>query len=434
MKHPFQILKASSNGEFLVASVKNTVYVSSLKDGRLLGTWCDELDSSYTILKQHELKLKKLEEAERENEEGDAPKKTKTNDNKAVKVPKIPVPGPGAPQIYNYIRTLELSKEGDILVLTTDSDKSVVIFKIDLSAENCLIQLKRQPLPKRPCAVSLSLDKKYVTVADKFGDVYNILIDDQTPAQEKDLRPILGHVSMLVDIAICEHGGKSFILSADRDEHIRVSNYPKSYVIKGWLYGHSSFISNLHISSFDSNLLISGGGDDYLCLWNWYDEKLLNKVQLRKLVEHYLTDFHLPPERFLSEDSIKEISISKILTYHHPTTDSNLLFVLCENVKAILAFRIEKDYTVNHIQTLALSTALVDLTLIDSDSVLIGSKDTDSQTEIIEFYSINDGGNLEVLDNKLSESISSLNKIELNSREEFYPLYYIHTLRKRSEH
>lgn len=434
MKHPFQILKASSNGEFLAASVKNTVYVLSLKDGKLLGTWCDELDSSYTILKQHELKLKKLEEAGREDEENSEPKKTKTNDSKAVKVPKIPVPGPGAPQIYNYIRTVELSEDGDILVLTTDSDKSLVIFKIDLRAKNCLIQMKRQPLPKRPCAVSFSLDKKYVAVADKFGDVYNIPIDEQTPSQEKDLRPILGHVSMLVDIAICEQGGKSFILSADRDEHIRVSNYPKSYVIKGWLYGHSSFISSLHISSFDSSLLISGGGDDYLCLWNWYDEKLLSKVQLRNLVEPYLTNFHLPPERFLSEDSIKEISISKILTCHHPTTDSNLLFVLCENVKAILVFKIEKDYTVNHLQTLALSTALVDLALIKSDSVLVGSKDTDSQNEIIEFYSVNDGGSLEVCDNKLLNLISSSNKVEVNSREEFYPLYYIHTLRKRSEH
>ena len=49
---------------------------------------------------------------------------------------------------------------------------------------------------------------------------------------QKKLVPILGHVSMLTDVLIGKFNNKEFIISTDRDEHIRISNYPKSYVIK----------------------------------------------------------------------------------------------------------------------------------------------------------------------------------------------------------
>lgn len=131
-------------------------------------------------------------------------------------------------------------------------------------------------MPRRPCAVTLSLDGATVFCADKFGDVYTVPLLP-TPEQDQAARDaakviakpftptaseltvhskanlkslqnqmknaqeanvtlkkeplsfahdlILGHVSMLTDIIIAEshaNGRKQFIVSADRDEHIFV--------------------------------------------------------------------------------------------------------------------------------------------------------------------------------------------------------------------
>lgn len=446
MKHPYQIITTDKTGKHLFATVKNHLQVFDLKSGSQLGSWVDDVDINTSLKKQQQDKIKALEAQQEELtqasedtelENDSSYKKQKSNISKAIKVPKIPVPGPGAPPIYNYIRALTLSKDQKFLIGITDSDKSVIIFKIDFeNTVNCLTVIKRQAFPKRPCAVSTSIDDKTVVVADKFGDVYTIDIDSEKSIDEKELSPLLGHVSMLSDVKIAEHNGKQFILTGDRDEHIRVSNYPKSYVVKHWLFGHREFVSSLHIPEFNSDLLISGGGDEFICLWNWYNNELLSKVPLRDLIQPFLSDSHLPPERFLKEDSVREISISKILTYVNPKSNDKLIIVLCENTKCLLLFELKNDFSITHKFTLKVDYSLIDICLDLSSGTFIASKDIDSSDDLLEFYQLNNDSNtLEIVDRSgLSRAISEANKCEVQSRDQFYPLYYINTLRKRSEH
>lgn len=446
MKHPFQIITTDKSGKHLFATVKNNLQVFDLESGRQLGSWVDDVDINTSLKKQQEEKIKALEAQQEELtqtsedtelENDPSSKKQKSNISKAIKVPKIPVPGPGAPPIYNYIRALTLSKDQKFLIGITDSDKSVLIFKIDFeNTDNCLTLIKRQAFPKRPCAVSTSIDDKTVVVADKFGDVYTMDIDSEKTIDEKELSPLLGHVSMLSDVKIAEHSGKQFILTGDRDEHIRVSNYPKSYVVKHWLFGHREFVSSLHIPEFNTDLLISGGGDEFICLWNWYNNELLSKVPLRDLIQPFLTDSHLPPDRFLKEDSKREISISKILTCVNPKSNDKLIIVLCENTNCVLLFELKDDFSITHKFTLKVDYSIIDICLDLSSGTFIASKDIESNDDLLEFYKLNNDSNtLEIVERSdLSKAITQTNNCEVESRDQFYPLYYINSLRKRSEH
>ena len=194
-------------------------------------------------------------------------------------------------------------------------------------------------MPKRPCAVRILTDNATILVGDKFGDVYSLPLfpsenelngqDDggdtaAPPPRGSDFKPTatnltvhtkrnrmaleaqmkqtnltprkegakfehklqLGHVSMLTDMttaAITTAEGKSrqYIITADRDEHIRVSRAPpQAHVIEGYCLGHTEFISKIRLTG-DAKLLFSGGGDDWLGVWDWQACQLVNKLDLR---------------------------------------------------------------------------------------------------------------------------------------------------------
>jgi len=194
-------------------------------------------------------------------------------------------------------------------------------------------------MPKRPCATVISLDDTTIISGDKFGDVYSLpllptpeedaaamnalkqeasktaaptatektvhskanrraLETQQKQAKEGTLGTpkvplafahelLLGHVSMLTDIAVATVGYdeklRSYILTADRDEHIRISRGPpQSFVIEGFCLGHREFVSKLCLP--EPTLLVSAGGDSDLFVWDWLDFKLAKKVDLYQAV------------------------------------------------------------------------------------------------------------------------------------------------------
>ncbi|PWW77730.1 hypothetical protein C7212DRAFT_90045, partial [Tuber magnatum] len=92
---------------------------------------------------------------------------------------------------------------------------------------------------------------------------------------------LLGHVSMLTDLlsvttTTAQEGQKrKYIITADRDEHIRVSRYPQSWVIEGFCLGHTAFVSKLLVPRWAPQEVLSGGGDAWLGRWRWADGKCL---------------------------------------------------------------------------------------------------------------------------------------------------------------
>jgi tRNA (guanine-N(7)-)-methyltransferase subunit TRM82 len=116
---------------------------------------------------------------------------------------------------------------------------------------------------------------------------------------------LLGHVSMLTDVVLVERDGRNYIVTADRDEHIRISRgIPQAHIIESYCFGHTEFVSRLCVPTTYPNILISGGGEDEIYVWDWLIGKILQKVDLRSQV---LRDI---PETNQNLDTIDNINLA----------------------------------------------------------------------------------------------------------------------------
>ena len=129
-------------------------------------------------------------------------------------------------------------------------------------------------LPKRPTSLSLTKDGQTILVSDKFGDVFRWAkhttcpqvtsqqsssyplhpdpsTEGQTPAKRSrdslsaHENPsggtlVLGHVSLLTNFILTPD--ERYIVTADRDEHVRVSWYPQGYNIEMFCLGHRKYV------------------------------------------------------------------------------------------------------------------------------------------------------------------------------------------------
>lgn len=258
-------------------------------------------------------------------------------------------------------------------------------------------------MPKRPCAVVLTQDDSTILCADKFGDVYSLPLigkadehvsefkhfeekptsEDpelarkpfipsatsltvhtkrnldalrqqhnltQKKAEKKALRfdhqLLLGHVSLLTDLACVSLKPREYILTSDRDEHIRISRgIPQTHIIEGYCLGHTQFISKLCIPPSYPQLLISGGGDDYLLLWNWLAGSIKQKIDLKSSVNDFKKQFgsenglgqlssKSPDADVAEDDEAGQIAVTSIRTLETstrlPEKDQTEVVVTCE--------------------------------------------------------------------------------------------------------
>jgi len=70
-----------------------------------------------------------------------------------------------------------------------------------------------------------------------------------------------------------------YLITSDKDEHIRISHYPEVYDILCYCFGHTEFVSGLQFLPTQPELLISGGGDGSLRLWHWQTGKQVDSFQ-----------------------------------------------------------------------------------------------------------------------------------------------------------
>jgi len=237
-------------------------------------------------------------------------------------------------------------------------------------------------MPKRPCALAITDDDTTIISADKFGDVFSLPIivseaSEQTTSEAQPETPnpepveallftpaantltvhsvrnrralenqkrqtvtkperaapifeyklLLGHVSMLTDVALLTYNGKRYIFTADRDEHIRISRgIPQTHIIEQFCLGHTEFVSRLCLPDSCPGLLISGGGDDDIFLWNWENGRLLSKADLKSHVEIV----HHSSGKAAEDGSVEGLKIAVSSIQHVRLGVEDIILVSCE--------------------------------------------------------------------------------------------------------
>ncbi|KAF7309971.1 tRNA (guanine-N(7)-)-methyltransferase non-catalytic subunit TRM82 [Mycena indigotica] len=192
------------------------------------------------------------------------------------------------------IRAAAIDSDGRHLV-TVGDDKQLKVWRLD-----GLELFNQRELPKRPTALGFTKNGDAILAADKFGDIFSYPLEyvpPTAPIEDKSAlysshenpsggRLILGHVSLLNAFVLSDD--EKYIITADRDEHVRVSWYPQGYTIESYCLGHTQFVSAIHIPCFAPDVLISGGGDPVLKVWDWLGGRFERDIPISDAVEPYI--------------------------------------------------------------------------------------------------------------------------------------------------
>ena len=115
-----------------------------------------------------------------------------------------------------------------------------------------------------------------VIFADKFGDFFRLRDTSGIAAGSKaagsdseddvdgETELLFGHLAA-VSTAIYSPA-RDMLVSADRDEKIRLTRFPKVWNIESFLFGHKRYVSSL--AWFGADGLVSAGADGMIVLWD----------------------------------------------------------------------------------------------------------------------------------------------------------------------
>jgi WD40 repeat protein len=225
---------------------------------------------------------------------------------------------------------IKFSPNGQILVFNGQKKQLYVYIQSDFEKTEVWWELQRIIVVKNQIS-SLDLTNEFLFLADIEGDVYQIDLSfhDQNLIVSAE-NCIMKNISIILDITFLRiNEKKSFLITADQDNRIRLNHYPNTSQIEGYCLGHTEFIS--HIKLIDNNYIFSASGDGTIRLWRLPDcvplvllhskaFSLLSKqifyTQLFNpenflFIENYRTDA-MPQESSLNSSSILDYSIWKM--------------------------------------------------------------------------------------------------------------------------
>ncbi|KAJ2905039.1 tRNA (guanine-N(7)-)-methyltransferase non-catalytic subunit trm82 [Zalerion maritima] len=167
---------------------------------------------------------------------------------------------------------------------------------------------------------------------------------------------LLGHVSLLTAISLARDSrGRAYILSADRDEHIRVSRGPpQSHVIDTFCLGHKDFVSRLCVPENKPELLVSGGGDEEIFLWDWLNGRILARENILRRAKEVIPN-------------IGKVAVSGLVSAFQDRHNTTVLSVTCEKIPAIFIYEIKEPCHFEFKTTIQLAGNPLDVYFLPAD-------------------------------------------------------------------
>ncbi|EFQ26363.1 WD repeat domain-containing protein [Colletotrichum graminicola M1.001] len=382
---------------------------------------------------------------------------------------------------YPVITIMTTTSDGSHLLAISGHDKSLWVFEHD--GKGNLKKLSQRQMPKRPCSVLICPDDRTILSADKFGDVYSLPLiaseaaaagsaasETASPAPSAAPKPFqpeanpltvhsksnlralqsqlreqkkanrdspkdqptfehtlqIGHVSMLTALTLASKGSRRYIITADRDEHIRVSRFmPHAHIIEGFCLGHANFVSALTLPSQD--VLVSGGGDSELFVWDWVAGKVLSKFDLLEQAQQV-------------DKEVSKVAVSHLLS---ATVTANgiqapVVLAVCESVSAIFVLRLSEENTLTHVQTISTPGNPLHVAPIASDGSLTSilaaidpAENDSSPSGIVSFRWT--GAAFSSQDLGIQDATISEGEFDMPREQVRKLLYNIEDLRKRGE-
>ena len=187
-----------------------------------------------------------------------------------------------------------LTKDGQTLTCAVSrQDKTLALYSVELNG-NGSSSGKVEPIAlyKTPKRVGCLAFASVPSVTADGNDMEIIIAGDfegnaiAYPVKEggSDVsRLLLGHTaSMLTGLRVVHNSADKTtrILTSDRDEKVRVSSFPNTFVVEGYLLGHTEYVSSLDVSKDEAcPYCVTCGGDGTVRLWDYTTCEELDAVK-----------------------------------------------------------------------------------------------------------------------------------------------------------